>query len=52
MGHQLVVAADRRDLPSAGGGETPIVAVAPAVANAIFQVTGTRLRSLPLGAAR
>jgi nicotinate dehydrogenase subunit B len=39
---------DRKDLPSAGAGETPIVAVAPAVANAIFAATGTRLRSLPL----
>jgi nicotinate dehydrogenase subunit B len=39
---------DRRDLPSAGAGETPIVAVAPAVGNAIFQATGRRLRALPL----
>src|SRR5262249_54008122 len=31
---------DRKDLPSAGAGETPIVAVAPAVGNAIFQATG------------
>ena len=29
-------------------GETPIVAVAPAIANAIFKATGTRLRSMPL----
>jgi isoquinoline 1-oxidoreductase len=39
---------DRKDLPSAGAGETPIVALAPAVGNAIFQATGTRLRALPL----
>jgi nicotinate dehydrogenase subunit B len=39
---------DRKDLPSAGAGETPIVAVAPAIGNAIFQATGTRLRSLPM----
>jgi isoquinoline 1-oxidoreductase len=39
---------DRNDLSSAGAGETPIVAVAPAVANAIFQATGRRLRSLPM----
>jgi len=39
---------DRKDLPSAGAGETPIVAVAPAIGNAIFQATGLRLRSLPL----
>jgi isoquinoline 1-oxidoreductase len=43
-----VVLLDRRDLPSAGAGETPIVTLAPAVANAIFNVTGVRLRSLPL----
>jgi isoquinoline 1-oxidoreductase len=39
---------DRKDLASAGAGETPIVAVAPAVGNAIFAATGTRLRSLPM----
>ena len=39
---------DRKDKPSVGAGETPIVAVAPAVGNAIFQVTGLRLRSLPM----
>jgi isoquinoline 1-oxidoreductase len=39
---------DRKDLPSAGAGETPIVTVAPAVGNAIFAATGTRLRSLPM----
>ena len=39
---------DRKDLPSAGAGETPIVAVAPAIGNAIFDATGVRLRSLPL----
>ena len=39
---------DRKDLPSAGAGETPIVAVAPAVGNAIFAATGVRLRSLPM----
>jgi isoquinoline 1-oxidoreductase len=43
-----VVLLDRKDLPSAGGGETPIVAVAPAVGNAIFDATGVRLRGLPL----
>jgi isoquinoline 1-oxidoreductase len=39
---------DRKDLPSAGAGETPIVALAPAVGNAIFAASGIRLRSLPL----
>ncbi len=39
---------DRKDLPSAGAGETPIVGIAPAVGNAIFDATGMRQRSLPL----
>jgi isoquinoline 1-oxidoreductase len=39
---------DRKDLPSAGAGECPLVAVAPAVGNAICQATGVRLRSLPM----
>jgi nicotinate dehydrogenase subunit B len=39
---------DRKDLPSAGAGETPIMAVAPAIGNAIFHATGTRLRDLPM----
>jgi isoquinoline 1-oxidoreductase len=43
-----VVLLDRKDLPSAGAGETAIVAVAPALAGAIFAATGRRLRSLPL----
>jgi isoquinoline 1-oxidoreductase len=43
-----LVLLDRKDIPSAGAGETPIVAVAAAVGNAIFDATGKRLRSLPL----
>ena len=43
-----VVMVDRRDLPSAGAGETPIVALAPSVGNAIFDATGKRLRAMPL----
>jgi isoquinoline 1-oxidoreductase len=43
-----VVLLDRRDLPSVGAGETPMVAIAPAIANAIFAATGVRLRALPL----
>jgi len=39
---------NRADLPSAGAGETPIIAIAPALANAIFDATGERCRSLPL----
>jgi nicotinate dehydrogenase subunit B len=39
---------DRKNLPSAGAGECPIVGLAPAIGNAIFDATGTRLRSLPM----
>ncbi len=39
---------DRRDLPSAGAGEAPIIGIAPAVGNAIFDATGIRLRSMPM----
>ena len=46
-----VVLLDRPDIPSAGAGETPLVAVAPAIANAIFAATRRRLRSLPLAPA-
>jgi len=42
------VLVDRKDLSSAGAGETPIVGLAPAVGNAIFHATGTRIRSLPM----
>ena len=43
-----VVLLDRKDLPSTGAGETPIVAIAPAIGNAIFDAVGVRLRSLPM----
>ncbi len=43
-----VVLLDRKDLPSAGAGETPIVGIAPAVGNAIFDATGIRIRSMPM----
>ena len=39
---------NRPDLPSAGAGETPIVAVAPAVANAVSRTIGWRVREMPL----
>jgi CO/xanthine dehydrogenase Mo-binding subunit len=39
---------DRKDQPSMGAGETPLMGLAPAVAGAIFSATGIRLRSLPL----
>ncbi len=43
-----VVLIDRKDLPSAGAGETPIVGLAPALGNAIFNASGVRHRSLPM----
>jgi CO/xanthine dehydrogenase Mo-binding subunit len=43
-----VVLIDRKDQPSMGAGETPLMGLAPAVAGAIFSATGIRLRSLPL----
>ena len=39
---------NKTDIPSAGGGETPIIAVAPAIGNAFFAATGIRLRSMPM----
>jgi nicotinate dehydrogenase subunit B len=39
---------DRKDVPPAGAGETPLMGLAPAVAGAIFSATGIRLRALPL----
>jgi len=39
---------NKTDIPSAGGGETPIIAIAPAIANAVFAATGVRIRSMPI----
>jgi isoquinoline 1-oxidoreductase len=39
---------NKTDIPSAGGGETPIIAIAPAIANAVFASTGIRVRSMPM----
>ncbi len=43
-----VMLVDRKDQPSCGAGETPIVGLAPAVGNAIFDAIGVRLRSMPM----
>jgi isoquinoline 1-oxidoreductase len=43
-----VVLLDRKDLPPAGAGEAPIIAIAPAIANALFDASGLRLHALPL----
>ncbi|PWT86893.1 MAG: isoquinoline 1-oxidoreductase [Proteobacteria bacterium] len=43
-----VVMLDRKDIPSAGAGETPLVGLAPAIGNAVFGATGKRPRALPM----
>jgi isoquinoline 1-oxidoreductase len=43
-----IVLLDRKDIASAGAGETGLVGLAPAVGNAIFAATGTRLRDMPM----
>lgn len=43
-----VVLVERNDLPSSGAGETPLLGLAPAIGNGIFDATGVRLRSLPM----
>jgi isoquinoline 1-oxidoreductase len=39
---------NRPDLDPVGAGETPIVTIAPAIANAVFHATGQRVRSMPI----
>jgi len=39
---------NRTDISSAGAGETPIMAIAPAIGNAFFDATKVRLTNLPL----
>jgi nicotinate dehydrogenase subunit B len=39
---------DRKDLASAGAGETPIMTVAPAIGNAIFDASAVPLNDLPM----
>jgi nicotinate dehydrogenase subunit B len=43
-----IVMVDRKDLPSAGAGEAPIIGVAPAIRNAIADAIGVELLTLPL----
>jgi isoquinoline 1-oxidoreductase len=43
-----VLLVDRPDLPSVGAGETPIIALAPAIAAAVFHATGVRIRTMPV----
>ena len=43
-----VILVNRKDQPSMGAGETPIIAIAPAAGAAIFDATGVRPLSLPM----
>jgi isoquinoline 1-oxidoreductase len=43
-----VLLLDRPDHPSVGAGETPIIALAPAIAAAVFHATGVRIRTMPI----
>jgi isoquinoline 1-oxidoreductase len=43
-----IVLLDRKDLPSAGAGEIGLIALAPAVGNAIFAASGVRMRNMPM----
>ncbi|MGA2557651.1 MAG: molybdopterin cofactor-binding domain-containing protein, partial [Verrucomicrobiota bacterium] len=43
-----IILIDRKDIASAGAGETPIISIGPAVANAIFDATAIRLRHMPM----
>jgi isoquinoline 1-oxidoreductase len=43
-----VVLINRKDIPSAGAGETPIMTIAPAIGNAICDAVGIRLCGMPM----
>ena len=43
-----VVLVDRKDIIPTGAGEVPLMALAPAIGNAICDATGVRLRALPM----
>ena len=47
--HTKIVTSDN---PPTGMGEIGVVAVGPAIANAVFQLTGKRLRNLPMSPER
>jgi isoquinoline 1-oxidoreductase len=46
-----IVTVEPQDAPSVGAGETPMIALAPAIASAVARATGRRVRTLPLEAA-
>jgi isoquinoline 1-oxidoreductase len=39
---------ENSEIDPAGGAETPIIGIAPAIGNAVFAATGERLRSMPM----
>jgi isoquinoline 1-oxidoreductase len=39
---------DRPDQPSVGAGETPLIVIAPAIANAVHDAIGVRCRTMPI----
>lgn len=43
-----LVLLDRKDADPIGAGETPIIVIAPAIANAVAHATGKRIRSMPI----
>jgi CO/xanthine dehydrogenase Mo-binding subunit len=45
--HSLPVGFNQTDVEACGSGETSITVVAPAIANAVFDATGARLRQVP-----
>jgi CO/xanthine dehydrogenase Mo-binding subunit len=47
-----VVLLDKKDQEPTGAGETPIMVVAPALANAVFDAVGERVRTMPVRLAR
>ncbi|HZY81582.1 MAG TPA: molybdopterin cofactor-binding domain-containing protein, partial [Cyclobacteriaceae bacterium] len=47
-----IVMVNRKDIPPAGAGETPILGIAPAIRNAIFNAIGIKLFALPLAPAK
>jgi CO/xanthine dehydrogenase Mo-binding subunit len=42
-----IILLDKPEAPSVGAGETPIIAVAPAIANAVFFASDIRIRTMP-----
>jgi CO/xanthine dehydrogenase Mo-binding subunit len=43
-----VVFVENRETPALGGGEPPVIAIGPAIANAIYDAVGARLLDLPM----